>query len=173
MPEDIASLDIEEIKERVIRAISVFGGNEQDILHPLGSERNICQRLSYYLQNEFVDWHVDTDNDKIIDGTTNTTRRKVARLLIQRFEGRFIHLNEPKETMVIPDIIVHRRKTRENLLAIEVKIHNDRQEIDFDHEKLKAYCLSEDLFYRFAFFVRFQELDQNGKFVAETRYFTA
>ena len=173
MPETIDVIEIEEIEKRINRAIAVFGENEQDLLHPLGGERNISQRFAYWLQNEFAGWNVDCEYQNIVDGTSGTTRRKVASLLMRRVKDGFIHLNEPHETLVIPDIIIHRRKHRENLLAIEVKNRNDHKEIEFDFEKLQAYCASEDLLYRFACFIRFQEPNDAGNFVAEIRYFTA
>ncbi len=86
---------------------------------------------------------------------------------MQRSGGGFINLDETKKINVVPDIIIHRRKTRENLLAIEVKTSNVPGKIKFDHEKLRAYREDKTLRYRFTLFIRFQEPQEEGQFLAE------
>jgi hypothetical protein len=89
---------------------------------------------------------------------------------MRRAESGFIHLDEPKKIKVVPDIIIHRRGPKENLLAIEVKTSNDRDEIEFDFEKLRAYREFEPLRYRFALFIRFQEPQEEGEIIAELNF---
>lgn len=167
MAESIENLNIAEVQERVQRAIDIFGQEERELLLPLGSEQNLAQRLARWLEEEFPTWNVDCEYNRIVDGTSQTARVKVANLLMKRVKKGFIHLNEPKETKVVPDIIIHQRGPGENLLAIEVKKSNNRAEIEFDFEKLRAYRDYPPLNYRFSLFIRFQELQENGEFVAE------
>lgn len=75
-----------------------------------------------------------------------------------------------EDVVVIPDIIIHHRRTSNNLLAIEVKTSDNRELIEFDKEKLKAYREYEPLDYQYALFIRFQKLDDTGKFIVEMEY---
>ena len=54
---------------------------------------------------------------------------------------------------VFPDIIVHHREKRgrtANLLVVEVKKSNNREGVDQDKEKLRAFKTDTDLEYQFA-----------------------
>jgi hypothetical protein len=55
--------------------------------------------------------------------------------------------------IVVPDIIVHHRGTPENLLVIEVKKSNTREDDEQDIQKLRAYRDS-DLRYQYALFLK-------------------
>lgn len=168
MPENIDQVDGDEVMQRVHRAITKLENEDLALFNPLGSERNIAQRFALWLQNEFPDWDIDCEYDQIVDHINQTAKKKVAGLLmIRQKNGGFRHLSEPSNKKVIPDIIIHHRGYRENLVAIEIKTSNDNEEIEFDKEKLTAYRMYEPLQYRYSLFVRFQLKSGENNIVAE------
>lgn len=65
---------------------------------------------------------------------------------------------------VYPDIIVHHRGTRDNLLVIEVKKNSNPDGVEGDRQKLAEYKNIEGLAYRHAFMAKFpvkNELDDS------------
>ncbi len=62
-----------------------------------------------------------------------------------------------EERNVIPDVIVHKRKTNRNLLAVEVKKIDNRENRFKDEAKLKAF--REQLGYRYTLFIDFETGD--------------
>ena len=172
MSEQIGDLNFQEIEKRIRKAISILESKDLGLFRPLGSERNISQRFAKWLENEFPEWNVDCEYNLIVDNLNRTAKSKVVDLMKRRGRRGFIDLEEPKEIKVTPDIIIHRRATKENLLAIEVKTTNDQEEIEFDKIKLRAYCEYAPLNYRYALFVRFQEPQMEGQIVAELSFIT-
>lgn len=166
----VFDLDLEEIKARVENTINSLAFKDGSLFSPLEGEHTIANKFAYWLQGEFTDWNVDTEYRHIMDGTSETAREKVAFLWMRRYRGRIIYHDEPEERKVIPDIIIHHRGTTDNLMAIEIKKSNNRKEIEFDYEKLRAYREFEPLRYRYALFVRFQKLEEDGQIVAEINY---
>ena len=62
-----------------------------------------------------------------------------------------------KKRNVVPDIIIHQRKTDHNLLAVEVKKVTNRENRFKDEAKLRAF--REQLGYRYTLFVDFDTGD--------------
>jgi len=99
----------EKIVKTVLAAAASFLGREQDLLVVDANERSLTHKLAEHVQAAFPDWHVDCEYNRL--------GNKVKRLphpepsMTDDTEGRTI----------FPDIIVHRRRRSENLLAIEVK----------------------------------------------------
>lgn len=170
MSEDIDQVSPEQIMDRILRAISNLAYEDAVLFNQLGirSERNISQRFARWLDDEFPDWDVDCEYNQFFDSMNRTVKSKMVPLLMTRKpNGGFALSSEPMIRRVIPDIIVHRRRSIENLLAIEIKTSCDSREIEFDKEKLKAYRLSEYLRYRYTLFIRFQPLSGEKEIVAE------
>ena len=156
MPELIGEIRFDEIQSRVAIAIENFKTNEIFLLQHGLQERNIAPNFANSLKLEFPDWNVDSEYDKIIDSAGEEVFKKAAPMMMRRDSGKIIQLDELELVQVIPDIIIHQRGGKENLLAIEVKLSDNRREIAFDIEKLKAYRRYEKLKYRFALFLRFE-----------------
>jgi hypothetical protein len=99
----------EQIVQTALRAMAVFFERERGLLEANANERSITHKIAEHLQRAFPDWHVDCEYNRlgykvkrlppVEDTTTGDT------------EGRTI----------FPDIIVHRRGQKDNLLVIEVK----------------------------------------------------
>lgn len=105
------------------------------------NERAITHKFAEYLAACFPDWQVDCEYDRLLE--------EAKRL---RLHGEW--------RRVIPDIIVHRRNTDENLLVIEAKKDNDPRGGDADMEKLREF--KNQLGYRHAIFLRFRVGDRAG-----------
>ena len=127
-----------ELSEKVIRAIEKLFRDDAELLHRNTNERSITALLACHLRPLLLDWHVDCEFNR---NDRNSRDIKMA-------DGN----------RVVPDIIIHRRDTGENLLAIEVKqgkTHKadspgDRRDI----EKLKRFRTGE-LQYKSCLFVKF------------------
>lgn len=108
------------------------------------NERSITHRLGMYLQEEFSEWHVDCEYNK--NG-----------LDIKKLDNfkKSIDSNDDKGTTVYPDLIIHQRGTKNNLIVLEAKKENimckQIKECPCDMCKLRAY--KKDLHYKYAFFL--------------------
>jgi hypothetical protein len=116
-------MDTLQILELAASAIETFVASEQELFTLDVNERSLTARLAIHLQHCFPEWHVDCEYNRLGD--------------------RIKRLPPPEETStndrqgrtIYPDIIVHRRGERANLLVIEVKKH-DNDDTDRDIEKL-------------------------------------
>lgn len=87
---------------------AILNLKEKDIflLENDANEEAISHRLAIYIENHVEGWHVDCEYN----------RKGLEPKRIKAKTG--ININEK---LVYPDIIVHRRNSNENLLAIEIK----------------------------------------------------
>ncbi len=98
------------------------------------NERSISHKLAIYLEPLFKDWDVDCEYNKDHDVT-------------KRLKIYPKQINSDDRT-VYPDIIIHKRGSIDNLLAIEIKKTTNNDTGEYDVEKLKAF--KKDLGYCFA-----------------------
>ncbi len=106
-----------EVAWKVAVAIETLLGREGEFIQLGGNERAITHRLAVYLEPLFPSWHVDCEYNR---------------------EGAAPKRNSAGK-LVLPDVIIHRRMTSENLLVIEVKTGPSVQEARLDKEKLRDY----------------------------------
>lgn len=129
------------------------------------SERSICHRLAIYLQIHFYDFDVDCEYN-----CDHNDERLVKRLYSPRLLA-IVRAHNPEfsgdSVTVLPDIIVHRRNTDENLLVIETKKTTSGVPDEYDTEKLLGY--RNGLNYRFAKFLRFGTRNEDERIV-ENRF---
>lgn len=119
------------------------------------NERSFCFRLGLYLQEEFPDFTVDCEYNRNHQDADYFKRLYDAELIRLREEAKKRPLKSDADfVFVFPDIIVHRRDTKDNLLVIETKKTSSTIPDAFDRRKLVVY--RETLGYRFAKFLRFQ-----------------
>jgi len=113
------------------------------------NERTISHRLAIYIESHFLGWNVDCEYNR--DG----------------FEPKYLSLK--KDTIstydtsaktVYPDIIVHKRGTKDNLLVIEMKKTTSSVGDEHDIDKLKAF--KKELGYKYAVFIKFKTDGQVG-----------
>jgi hypothetical protein len=89
----------------------------------------VSHRLALYLETVLPDeWNVDCEYN-----------RNLARVKGLHPPPDPITWLDTKAKTVYPDIIVHKRGTRDNLLIIEMKKSAVGEASDFDRDKLRAY----------------------------------
>lgn len=137
-----AAPGLTEIKQAVLVAVRSLYAQDDALLHRDASEQSITHRLAVHLQESFPDWCVDCEY--------NRREGDVKRLQVP---FGTVNPNNLKAKKVIPDVIVHRRGSRKNLLVVEVKNENGGDET-FDDEKLRAFGQDPDFAYRFGIFLR-------------------
>lgn len=116
--------------DAVISAIQQLLQVDRELLIRDVNERAITARLADHLRPRFPGWEVDCEY--------NRNDRDV-----KRADGG----------VVVPDVVVHRRGTDDNLLVIEVKKSNSTESDERDLEKLRAYRAL-PLTYRAALFLK-------------------
>ncbi|MGD0080829.1 MAG: hypothetical protein ABSB80_09320 [Methanoregula sp.] len=135
----------EEICQRVNIAIGILFKNDIFLLTNGVHERSISHKLAEYLQTLFPDWNVDCEYNRKGDAT------KILKGLKDCDE--YIRTDR-----VYPDIIIHQRNTKNNLLVIEIKINNTNSECDI--EKLKLFTSDPEFKYSYGLFVRFRRINK-------------
>ncbi|EDP9826214.1 hypothetical protein QE94_004038 [Salmonella enterica subsp. enterica] len=104
------------------------------------SEQAIAHQLAIKFSQSFPNWNTDCEYNRSID---------VVKKLIYAVSPT----REASEHNVVPDIIIHRRMTNDNLLAVEIKKSTNRESSFKDLSKLAAF--RSQLGYQNSLFVRF------------------
>lgn len=126
--------------EAVSHALSELLFIDHDLLGIDANERSITFRFAMYLQQCFPGWTVDCEYN---------------RDSIEPKRLRHLELYPDSEDVeaktVFPDVIVHRRGTRQNHLVLEFKKSTSRVDREIDLLKLRGY--KQQLGYEHALFV--------------------
>ena len=117
-------------------------------------ERSITHRLALYLEKHFI------DKGYVVDVEFNRMLNNYGEDVIGNEIGKRLDFEKygKDSSNVYPDIIVHKRKTTENLLEIEVKMEWKNSKKDFDLIKINEYISQLD--YEFGVYL---ELAENRK----------
>ncbi|WP_234044072.1 hypothetical protein [Burkholderia orbicola] len=126
--------------EAVARALSELLKNDHDLLGIDANERSITFRFAMYLQWHFAGWTVDCEYNR--DGTEP---KRLGHLEL------YPDSEDDEAKTVFPDVIVHRRGTRQNHLVLEFKKSTSRVDRQIDLRKLQGY--KQQLGYEHALFV--------------------
>lgn len=127
---------------------------DQHLLDVVANERSVTHRLAVYIELEiaaslkYKKFHVDCEYNR----SNNEPKR------LHDFK-RNIASDDTKGVTVYPDLIVHERGTKNNLIVIETKL--DRYGLSCDEDsactcdrcKLRVY--KNELEYKYAFFIVF------------------
>jgi hypothetical protein len=124
----VPKLDLKHVDERVQRVIRDCLSKEVELLELDANERRITHKIAEHLQLVFRELGYDVDCEYNRDGY-NTKKLWL--------RSRSVRNDDSEGDTVFPDIIVHRRGTRNNLVVIEAKkiTNGDRSDL----EKLKAF----------------------------------
>ena len=133
-------MEHDEVVHKLRRAYLKLLRNDRNLLELDVNERSLTHKLAEYLQEEFVSWHVDCEYNR--DGH-DPKRVRVS---------HGISAADTDAQTVYPDVIVHRRGTRDNLVVVEAKKTSTALTSE-DASKLRAY--RSELGYLFAFEVVF------------------
>lgn len=148
--------EFEDILEKVLRAEERFMEADKELLTSDANERSITHKLAEHLQSEFPEWNVDCEY--------NRNKLDPKRLPIKKPDAA----DDTDIVTVYPDIIVHRRGFKQNLLVIEAKKVNSRDS-DFDIAKLKAFTGDPEYEYRFGLLLM---LDTSQSKIKNDTWFT-
>jgi len=98
----------DEIRKRTRIALGILRKSDFFLLAKGVNERSIAHKFAEYLQEQFPDWNVDCEYNR--KGIKPKELKDIR------------ECDERKKTnRVFPDIIVHQRNTKRNLLVIELK----------------------------------------------------
>ena len=129
--------DFEQVKYRIELALHRLYKNDHFLITNGANERSITHKLAEHLQIFFPEYHVDCEYNR-------------------RGENR--PKNLPGQTTSYPDIIIHKRNTKDNLLVIEAKSVKSKNHSDEDDKrKIKAYIKDARYGYRFGLWVCFDD----------------
>ena len=145
----------EEVHARVDQAIRQLLDNDFFLLQIDANERAISHRLGLYLQTLFGEWHVDCEYNRNLDQPKRLEQ-------YEEFfdeEQRVWSIAETDPITVFPDIIIHERGTRNNLLIVEMKKTTSKVSSDFDYKKLNEF--KHQYGYPYALFLRFTTGSEN------------
>ena len=128
------------IKELTEETIQEFLQRESLLLKNDAGEQALSHRLAVVLEPKFKEWNIDCEYNRDVEA-------------VKRLRYALSPNGDIEDRDVIPDIIIHRRKTSDNLLVIEIKKSTNRESDDKDIAKLRAF--REQLGYQNGLFVRF------------------
>jgi len=131
---------IEEINLNVSDMLEEFIKEEQELFEVNISEQAISNRLGRKIEFLAKEWNVDCEYNRDI-------------YAIKTLKYALSKNGNIEERNVVPDIIIHKRKTNNILLAVEVKKVSNRENRFKDEAKLRAF--REQLGYKYTLFVDF------------------
>ncbi len=129
----------EDIRNRIEIAYKKLIDKDSYLLKIDANERSITHRLAIYLEEVF--WEYDVDCEYNRDGFDSK------KLIGYKKSDS----NDTNGTTVFPDIIIHHRGKRENVIVIEAKKLSNTDESD--KEKLCLY--KKEYLYKHAYFIKF------------------
>lgn len=127
--------NFKEICQKVDIAIKILLKKDRFLLENGVHERSISHKLAEYLQTQFPDWNVDCEYNR------------------KGHETKKLRRTCSTDDKIYPDIIIHQRSTKENLLVIEIKSSDLSEECDI--EKLKLFTSNTEFEYTYGIFIRF------------------
>ena len=131
-----------QIEEKVASAVSDLFETDFCLFEVDANERSITHRFACHLDKRFESWDVDCEYNRDGDGPKRMQHRNDR-----------VPPDDAPGGLVLPDIIVHRRGSSDNLLVIEVKKSTSQVSLEADLEKLCGF--KQQLGYRFGLFIRF------------------
>lgn len=128
----------QDIKTKIEEAVHRLIAEDKDLLEIDVNERTLCHRLALYLEYKFKDYNIDCEYNRNGDKDPkkiffNNLKKSLDKHIVKEKD------NDTVAKTVYPDIIVHKRKTKDNLLVIEVKKDSNKNGKEYDLEKLQGY----------------------------------
>jgi hypothetical protein len=131
----------------LLRALTTFLERDSYLLEVDANERSITFLIGRYLAVELPNFDIDCEYNR--DGVDP---KKIGHLNLHADE------EDTEARTVFPDIIAHRRNSKDNYLVVEVKKTTNHVPREVDFTKLAGY--KRDLSYRHAVFI---ELTAGGE----------
>lgn len=142
-----------EIKKKVEIAIKTLFEKDSFLLENKANERSVSCKLAEYLQSQFSEYNVDCEYNKKGEGE------------IKRLAGIEECDKQRATDRILPDIIVHKRNSNDNIVIIEIKTISNDEKCDLC--KLKLFTRrSGEYRYQIGLYIKF-----NGTNNPELIYF--
>lgn len=145
---DIKNYNLEEIKEKIDRVIELILTKDRKLFELNSSERSISNKFATYLYPEFPEWEIDCEYNRYMN-TIKKLKKK------------------GKDEQIYPDIIIHQRESKKNLLVIEIKksppYSLTNQKVKEDLERLQKMTSDKKYKYQFGLFILFFVKEYTGK----------
>lgn len=123
-------MERDDVRRRLDAAVARLVRDDGYLLANNLGERCIAARLAMYLQREFPEHSVDAEYNRDAD----TPKR------LDLHEDCANYRNEHGESLVVPDVIVHRRGPEgPNILVMEVKKTSNPVPRDCDRARIHAF----------------------------------
>jgi len=123
------------LKRIVEETLDQFIQDEEYLLKKNLNERTISHKFAEYLQRKFAGWNVDVEYNKNKDD-------------IKKIK----HIDDIKR--VFPDIIIHKRGSRDNLLIIEIKKNASEKVKEKEIDRINKFKSQID--YSYGLFINFK-----------------
>lgn len=138
----------EDVRSKVEDSIERLIESDAALLNFDVNERSISHRIALYLEDAFPEWDVDCEYNRI-EGDPKRLGE-----IEKYFDEEASSVRDTEARTVYPDVIVHERTQKNNLLAIEVKKSNSSAPERADLEKLRGYLEDPSLEYDYGCFVQ-------------------
>lgn len=130
-----------KVRKRIEKSIEMLFEHDSQLLECDANERSISHCLAVHLKKHFPRWDVDCEYNRC-GHDPKTTRIEPEQTSSADIDARTVY----------PDIVVHQRESKGNLVAIEIKKSTSSCSSDFDFRKLRSYR-KHPLCYRYAVFL--------------------
>lgn len=161
-------MEIQEIKLKLESSIDIFLSKDKSLLQDNVNERSIAFRLSHFMIENFSEYDVDCEYNRNLghDKVIRELRRELQRINQLSKRETDMDLEGLTTKSVLPDIIVHKRNTANNLLIIEIKKSSNKNKLahHYDLKKLKLYTSNQhgnNLNYQIGVFIEFNTTNSN------------
>jgi hypothetical protein len=111
----------QRIQDRVQKSIDEFYKHDSFLLKMDANERSITHKLAGYLENCFPRWDVDCEYNRDGREVKRQPSGTVISNEVKQPSAESVLSDDTTAVTVFPDIIIHKRGTKKNLLVIEVK----------------------------------------------------
>lgn len=134
---NISIPSFDEVQRTIEKALRLLYKNDLFLITNTTNERSITHKFAEYIQFLFPEWNVDCEYNR-------------------KGEGESKEIDGQKTSY--PDIIVHLRNTKHNLLIIEAKTNHAQNYSNIsDEEKIKKYIEDKKYGYRFGLWICFYD----------------
>lgn len=141
----------EIIEKRLNNALRRLYYFDNEIIDNYSNERSVTHRFAIHLGTVFYEWDVDVEYNRNLNDVKRFDDWTMR--LISNISSNMDFLTGTKT--VFPDIIIHKRGTGNNLIAIEVKKINTSERLEqYDIDKIQGYILDKKLNYQYAAFIK-------------------
>ncbi len=142
---------LDTVQRCLAEALHRLYDTDADLISLDVNERSLTHRLALYLTPLFPGWDVDCEYNR---DDAESKRIDEVEDDLRKYEEGEVSSRDTRGRTVYPDIIVHRRRTHENLVVVEVKKSSSRIPDKLDRLKVGALCVMERYRYRYGFLIR-------------------